>query len=210
MPGGVSDPNRALAYKQGGLELLLAYDLTLSGVPPDSVIVQSTGAGLNLHLAEELASLAGAQIASQLVDLQQDAQLAALHTGLEDLAARTMRRTTEHANQLTALADTNRRAALRLDQLANQQSSAHDRLLEIQVASAAAILDTDPCSKRSNEMSLESGIADLVRASTELTATVRGKAGKLTLKSQRKPMSLMRGERLRRSIWRCRSVTRLL
>ena len=52
-----------------------------------------------------------------------------------------MRRTTEHANQLTALADTNRRAALRLDQLANQQSSAHDRLLEIQVASAAAILD---------------------------------------------------------------------
>ncbi|OQS35559.1 phage tail protein [Chromobacterium haemolyticum] len=124
-----SDPNRALAYKQGGLELLLAYDLTLSGVPPDSVIVQSTGAGLNLHLAEELASLAGAQIVSQLVDLQQDAQLATLHTGLEDLAARTMRSSTEHANQLTTLAETNRRATLRLD-----------RLLEVEIANSASLI----------------------------------------------------------------------
>ncbi|MDE1716033.1 phage tail protein, partial [Chromobacterium amazonense] len=57
-----SDPQQVLAYKQAGMQLLLAYDLALSGVPADSVTVQSTGAGLNLALGEELASLGAAQI----------------------------------------------------------------------------------------------------------------------------------------------------
>ena len=124
-----SHPSRALVYKQAGLELLLAYDLTLAGVPPDSVVVQSTGAGLNLHLAEELASLASAQIASQLVDLQQDAQLAALRVDVAALAAGDSRVTTEHAAQLSAQAEINRQAELRLNALSDAQSSERESLL---------------------------------------------------------------------------------
>lgn len=105
-----SSPSRALAYKQAGLELLLAYDLTLAGVPPDSVVVQSTGTGLNLHLAEELASLASAQLTGQLADLQQDAQLAShgrelamQRAQLTDMNRRTSQSATEQDGKLLAL-----------------------------------------------------------------------------------------------------------
>ncbi len=57
-----SDPAKPLAYKASGVDLLLAYDLTLSAVPADSVTVQSTGAGLSLAMAEEYTELAIAQI----------------------------------------------------------------------------------------------------------------------------------------------------
>jgi len=60
-----SDPAKPLAYKASGVDLLLAYDLTLSAVPADSVTVQSTGAGLSLAMAGEYAVLANA-----MVDLQ--------------------------------------------------------------------------------------------------------------------------------------------
>ncbi|MEN3809806.1 phage tail protein [Chromobacterium piscinae] len=143
-----SDPARALAYKQAGLELLLAYDLTLAGVPPDSVIVQSTGAGLNLHLAEELASFAASAVAGMQVDLQQDAQLSAhsraltaLSNSVSALDRRDMSSTTEHANQLTALAHADQQATQRIDQLASQQAAEHNNLLAIQAANAAAIVD---------------------------------------------------------------------
>ena len=53
-----SDPARPLAYKAAGVDLLLAYDLVLSALPPGSVTVQSTGAGLSLAMGEELAALA--------------------------------------------------------------------------------------------------------------------------------------------------------
>lgn len=52
-----------LAYKPADADLLLAYDLSLTALPPGSVTITSTGAGLNLTLAEELAALATAQIA---------------------------------------------------------------------------------------------------------------------------------------------------
>ncbi len=55
-----------LAYKPADADLLLAYDLSLTALPPGSVTITSTGAGLNLTLSEELAALATAQIASQL------------------------------------------------------------------------------------------------------------------------------------------------
>lgn len=69
-----SDPARPLAYKAAGVDLLLAYDLTLSAVPADSVTVQSTGAGLNLAMAEELAALAAGQISEMLRGLNRDEQ----------------------------------------------------------------------------------------------------------------------------------------
>lgn len=69
-----SDPAKPLAYKATGVDLLLAYDLTLSAVPADSVTVQSTGAGLSLAMGEELASLAAAQISEMLRGLKRDEQ----------------------------------------------------------------------------------------------------------------------------------------
>ena len=63
-----------LAFKPADADLLLAYDLSLTALPPDSVTITSTGAGLNLTLSEELAALATAQIAGMLRDVkQQDA-----------------------------------------------------------------------------------------------------------------------------------------
>lgn len=65
-----SDPAKPLAYKSAGVDLLLAYDLTLSAVPADSVIVQSTGAGLNLNMAEEFTTLATAMVNLQCLVIQ--------------------------------------------------------------------------------------------------------------------------------------------
>lgn len=42
-----SDPATALAYKSPTAQLLLAYDLSLSALPADSVTITLTGAGLN-------------------------------------------------------------------------------------------------------------------------------------------------------------------
>lgn len=67
-----SDPTAALAYKSTAAQLLLAYDLSLSALPADSVTINSTGAGLNLTLAAPLASLANALIAEQLRGLKRD------------------------------------------------------------------------------------------------------------------------------------------
>lgn len=67
-----SDPTAALAYKSTAAQLLLAYDLSLSALPADSVTINSTGAGLNLTLAAPLASLANAVIAEQLRGLKRD------------------------------------------------------------------------------------------------------------------------------------------
>jgi hypothetical protein len=60
-----------LAYKPAGSDLLLAYDLSLTALPPGSVTITSTGAGLNLTLSEELAALATASIADMLRGLKQ-------------------------------------------------------------------------------------------------------------------------------------------
>jgi len=66
-----SHPTDVLAYKPAENKLLLAYDLSLTALPPDSVTITSTGAGLNLTLSEELAALATASIADMLRGLEQ-------------------------------------------------------------------------------------------------------------------------------------------
>jgi hypothetical protein len=66
-----SHPTDVLAYKPAENKLLLAYDLSLTALPPGSVTITSTGAGLNLTLSEELATLATASIADMLRGLQQ-------------------------------------------------------------------------------------------------------------------------------------------
>jgi hypothetical protein len=57
-----SESNQALAYKSPQIDLLLAFDLALSGVPADSVTIIDQGADLNILLAPELARMATAQI----------------------------------------------------------------------------------------------------------------------------------------------------
>lgn len=73
-----SDPARPLAYKAAGVDLLLAYDLVLSALPPGSVTVQSTGAGLSLTMAEEVAALATGQISEMHRGVRRDDQLDAI------------------------------------------------------------------------------------------------------------------------------------
>lgn len=69
-----SDPSQALAYKSPNAQLLLAYDLSLAALPANSVTINSTGAGLNLTLSEQLAALAKASIAGMVRGVQyQDA-----------------------------------------------------------------------------------------------------------------------------------------
>ncbi|EKT4458346.1 phage tail protein [Pseudomonas putida] len=70
-----SDPATALAYKSPTAQLLLAYDLSLSALPADSVTITSTGAGLNLSLAEPLAAHASALIAEMMRGVAQEDQL---------------------------------------------------------------------------------------------------------------------------------------
>jgi hypothetical protein len=66
-----SHPTDVLAYKPAENKLLLAYDLSLTALPPGSVTITSTGAGLNLTLSEELAAMASASIGEMLRGLQQ-------------------------------------------------------------------------------------------------------------------------------------------
>jgi hypothetical protein len=77
-----SDPDKPLAYKAAGVDLLLAYDLVLSALPPGSVTVQSTGAGLSLTMAEEVAALATGQISEMHRGVTRDDQLDAIGRGL--------------------------------------------------------------------------------------------------------------------------------
>ena len=66
-----SEPDKALAYKSPEVDLLLAFDLALTGVPPDSVTVIDQGVELNLLIAPELARMATAQIDTMTRHLKQ-------------------------------------------------------------------------------------------------------------------------------------------
>ncbi|AOA05643.1 phage tail protein [Pseudomonas sp. TMW 2.1634] len=110
-----SHPTEALTYKSANAELLLAYDLSLTALPANSVTITSTGAGLNLTLSAELAALAGAQIAAQLRGVKfQDAleEQAKLHqiegqqiaNLMDRMKAAEQRQESDHEGVLTAIA----------------------------------------------------------------------------------------------------------
>lgn len=116
-----SDPSAALAYKSAAAQLLLAYDLSLSALPADSVTITSTGAGLNLSLAEPLAAQAKAMIAEQLRNLQQQDRLITQER-LQEVAS----------NQIGELLQ-------RMEIVEKAQLESHDGLLSAAVANAIAI-----------------------------------------------------------------------
>lgn len=71
-----SDSSTPLTYKAANSKVLLAYDLSLSALPADSVTILSNEAGLSLSLAAPLAAQAQALIAEQLRGLLQQDQIA--------------------------------------------------------------------------------------------------------------------------------------
>lgn len=59
-----SEPDKALAFKSPEVDLLLAFDLALTGVPAGSVNIIDQGVDLNILIAPELAKMATAQISN--------------------------------------------------------------------------------------------------------------------------------------------------
>lgn len=57
-----SHPSTPLAHKSPQVDLLLAFDLALTGVPGGSVDIEDIGADINILLAPELAKMATAEI----------------------------------------------------------------------------------------------------------------------------------------------------
>ncbi|WP_028694335.1 phage tail protein [Pseudomonas cremoricolorata] len=70
-----SDPSTPLTYKPASSSVLLAYDVSLSALPADSVTIVSNEAGLSLSLAAPLAAQAQALIAEQLRGLLRQEQI---------------------------------------------------------------------------------------------------------------------------------------
>lgn len=65
-----SDPDNVFAYKMTDVDLLLAFDLILTPLPPDSVTVTEVEAPLLLTMAEECARCATALVDGMRRDLQ--------------------------------------------------------------------------------------------------------------------------------------------
>nr|WP_238937506.1 phage tail protein [Pseudoalteromonas sp. S16_S37] len=66
-----SNPDKPIAYKSAEVDLLLAFDLVLTGVPADSITVIDQGVNLNILIAPELAKLGAAQIGNMVRHLKQ-------------------------------------------------------------------------------------------------------------------------------------------
>lgn len=134
-----SDPATPLAYKSPGVDLLLAYDLTLSALPADSVTVQSTGAGLNLTLGAELAALATAGIAESLRGVSRDNEIDQLQRQQSADSKRV-------ANLLMRTSTTEQLLAA----VTQQQQSDHDGVVAIAVANARSVITLQHLYAKSN------------------------------------------------------------
>ncbi|MGA4453356.1 phage tail protein [Pseudomonas fortuita] len=95
-----SHPTEALTYKPANTDLLLAYDLSVAALPPDSVTIVSGPAGLNLSLAAPLAAMARALVSAQLQGLQQQDQLTDLARQQQNISEQTARQVASLAERL--------------------------------------------------------------------------------------------------------------
>ncbi|MCE1056233.1 phage tail protein, partial [Pseudomonas alloputida] len=114
-----SDSSTPLAYKSADTDLLLAYDLSLSALPADSVTIVSNEAGLSLSLAGPLAAQAQALIAEQLRGLQ-----------LQDQTEAQAARQRIAGEQITSLLD-------RMRTVERRQAEGRDDMLSAVVCNAA-------------------------------------------------------------------------
>lgn len=142
-----SHPTEILTYKAAGTDLLLAYDLSLSALPADSVTIVSGAAGLNLTLAAPLAAMAGALLSEQLRNLQQQDDFTALAKQQQDANDQTGR-------LLGLLSE-------RLVSVEKRQVDDHDGLLSMGISAAEALASGQ---KRSLEQ--QDQLADLARRQT--------------------------------------------
>ncbi|KKE83080.1 phage tail protein [Pseudoalteromonas luteoviolacea] len=60
-----------IAYKSNDIDLLLAFDLTLTGVPGDAITIIDKGVDFNILIAPELAKMARSQIMNMYRHLKQ-------------------------------------------------------------------------------------------------------------------------------------------
>lgn len=114
----------ALAYKPAGDQLLLAYDLSLSALPANSVTINTSPAGLNLTLAEPLAAMASALMGEQLRNVLQQDQITEL--------LQQQRITLARLGHLQA----------RIEQAEQTHTADHDGLLSMGIAAADSIIST--------------------------------------------------------------------
>lgn len=119
-----SHATEALAYKPAGDQLLLAYDLSLSALPANSVTINTTAAGLNLSLAEPLAALAASLMGEQLRNFQQQEQITEL--------TRLQRITSEQLGRLQ----------VRMTEAERVHAVDHEGLLSMGISAADSILST--------------------------------------------------------------------
>lgn len=133
-----------LTYKAAGTDLLLAYDLSLSALPADSVTITSSAAGLNLTLAAPLAAMASALLGEQLRNLQQQDQVDSL-TKQQKIASD---KTGRQLEQLTE----------RLASVERRQTDDHDGLLSMGISTAEAVIG-----EQTRGMEQQEQITDLSR-----------------------------------------------
>lgn len=142
-----SHPTEILTYKAAGTDLLLAYDLSLSALPADSVTIVSSAAGLNLTLAGPLAAMAGALLGEQLRNLQQQDDFTALAKQQQDANDQTGR-------LLGLLTE-------RLVSVEKRQVEHHDGLLSMGISAAEAL-----ASGQKRSLDLQDQLAELARRQT--------------------------------------------
>lgn len=97
-----SHPTEILTYKAAGTDLLLAYDLSLSALPADSVTIVSSAAGLNLTLVAPLAAMANALVSVQLRGLQLEDQVGSLIRLQQNTSEQTVREVESLADRLSS------------------------------------------------------------------------------------------------------------
>lgn len=117
-----SHATEVLAYKAAGIDLLLAYDMSLAALPANSVTINTTGTSLSLSLAAPLAAQAAALIAEQMRGLQRQDQV--------DAQAERQRATGEQIANLL----------LRMKAAEQRQDADREGLLSAVAANAAAII----------------------------------------------------------------------
>ncbi len=136
-----SDPARPLAYKAAGVDLLLAYDLVLSALPPGSVTVQSTGAGLSLAMAEEYTALAIAQIGEMQRGLKRDEQDRQHADHLTTIDQRLAEHDKKHTDVGTALGQLDARERLHRDELTELATAQAAALINLQRITLQPVLN---------------------------------------------------------------------
>jgi len=164
-----SHPTEILTYKAAGTDLLLAYDLSLSALPADSVTIVSGAAGLNLTLAAPLAAMAGALLGEQLRNLQQQDEFTALAKQQQIANDQTGRLLDQLAERLVAVE--------------KRQVEDHDGLLSMGISAAEALVSEQ---KRSLEQ--QDQLIDLTRRQTSASEQLARQGERLAAAEQQHTM----------------------